>query len=158
MADNKAVDTFSQQVKTELEQADRRRKKHKRKAVLIRVLGGTCTAAVPVILGLDVASLPDTLLADIASVLGGLATILFGYEAFYGHRELWASNTSASVNLHRLKLVLEYELAKDPSLTGKVLDKLHSQFQDIVGEAATAWIGVRRSTAGQAAPGEVSAP
>jgi len=65
----------------------------------IRLLASVFTAAIPVLLGLRFSNPPPPSLqvrvADVAMVLAALATILNGWDAFYGHIELWAINTEA---------------------------------------------------------------
>ena len=69
---------------------------------------GSTAAGIPILLGLRVSPEVGNQLANSAMALGGVASVLITYEAFYGHRALWASNTAAAVQLRLLKSDLGY--------------------------------------------------
>ena len=91
MASN-GLEVLENWIREEICKADRRRKKHKWVSLSIRLLASVFTAAIPVLLGLRFSDPPPPSLqvrvADVAMVLAALATILNGWDAFYGHREL----------------------------------------------------------------------
>jgi hypothetical protein len=148
MVSKAAVDYLAGQVNEAIDRADSRRRKHKWFSVVIRVLATLCTVAIPVLLGWKGISERNNLLQNLAMCLGGLATILLGYEAFYGHRELWAINTAAATQLKNLRLDLDYRTSDgSDTITREELDRWHTRLKEIVSEADSAWVGVRQAGA-----------
>lgn len=139
------VDTLGCQIQEALNNANKRRKKHKWFSVLIRLVTSVCTVGVPVLLGWN----PNggDLVRNVAICMGGLATILLGYEAFYGHKELWVINTLAATKLSNLKSYFDYLKSGDPNKIAEKLDELQVRLTEILSEADFAWVGVRQVTA-----------
>ena len=139
-----------QKIELEIADAHRRRRKNRRLAGIIRVTVLASTGAIPVLLGFRGSSANAEALANIALVLGALATAVSAWESFYRPRDLWASNTAAYVQLKDLKTALEFETSSGEDVTDAALDKAHAQLRRIISEANTAWVGVRQATAMQA--------
>jgi hypothetical protein len=147
-----AVETLAKQMQRAIKQADHRRRKHKTLSVFIRVMATASSATVPVLLGFRQARVDEDILANVAMILAAFTTVLIAYEAFYGHRELWAINTAAASQLRRLELEFDYLISKPGTPALEDLDRLHDRLAGALTEADSAWVGVRQMTARQPAP------
>jgi hypothetical protein len=97
-------------------------------------------------------------LANVALLMGALATAVNAWELFYGFKELWAANTVTWTELGGLKAEVEYasanlSAASPPAeISREEIDKLHERFQKIMAEANSEWVGVRHAMLRQVPP------
>jgi hypothetical protein len=150
------LDVLMKYIGEEIDKSDRRRKKNKTWAVTLRLTSILSTAAIPVLLGMKLSS-PQVALANVALIMGTLATIVNAWELFYGHKELWAANTVTWTELGSLKVDVEYAIASLPASTPAAIsqeeiDRLHERFQKIMADSNAAWVGVRRAMLKQVPP------
>lgn len=144
---------LADEVSAAVQKADERRKKHKAASVSIWVLTTVFTAGIPILLGLKVNPERHDLLTNIAMVAGGLASILITYEAFYGHKELWAINTAAAGKLRVLASDLAFLRSRNQdSIRLEDLDAMHERLHAIREEHDSGWVRVREATAKQQKP------
>jgi hypothetical protein len=152
------LDVLTKQIAIQIEEADRRRDEKKRWAKRLRKISIVSTAAIPVLLGLKATNpsgILQLVLNDFALAFGALATGVNSWETFYGYKELWAANTLARTRLDILRIKVDYAAANplpDPITLETKIDELHVEFQQILAEAFSAWVGVRRAPVGQVAP------
>jgi hypothetical protein len=76
-----AADYLEKEIDQAIAHADRRRRKHKRISTSIWLMSSGSTAAIPILLGLRVPPEVGNQLANLAMVLGGVASVLITYEA-----------------------------------------------------------------------------
>jgi hypothetical protein len=154
-----AADYLEKEIDQAIAHADRRRRKHKRISTSIWLMSSGSAAAIPILLGLRVPPEVGNQLANLAMVLGGVASVLITYEAFYGHRALWASNTAAAAQLRMLKSDLGYlRLREIDGIDCGDLEAYHERFQQIQERAAAAWTNARQFTARKLPPAPQEKP
>jgi hypothetical protein len=147
-----AADYLEKEIDEAIAHADRRRRKHKWFSTIIWLITSGSAAAIPILLGLRVSPEVGNHLANAAMVLGGVASVLITYEAFYGHMALWAGNTAAAAQLRMLKSDLGYLRSKKiDGIDSGDLDAYQERFRQIQQGAAETWIHARQLTASKSA-------
>ena len=85
----------------------RRRLRDKRQAFALQMGTVTLSAAITVLLGIQVSSASRTVLSNVALALGAIITVMSAAEAFFNHRGLWIARTTTVRNLDELRRKLD---------------------------------------------------
>jgi len=123
--------------------------RHKKSAVLLKLVSVFIAATITILLGLKLQSveLKDTF-ANIALVLGAIITVLSAYEAFFDPRALWIRETVTFARMKDVQRDLRYWAAGvDPARIDDVMLSLFKQRVDrVLEDSLKYWMKVRGAT------------
>ncbi|WP_063049700.1 SLATT domain-containing protein [Nocardia arthritidis] len=132
---------------------ERRRSRDKRKAFTLRMATVCFSAAITILLGLQVSLDVRPILSDIALTLGALTTVLAAYEAFYDHRGLWIGRTVTVDRIAELERNLEFRLlGRDSDRSEVVVDDLLQGLNTIISDDRQGWLKLRASRESSSEP------
>lgn len=121
------------------------RDRHKNLALWLKILSVLLAAIVTILLGLQVDENIETLLKNIALMMGATITVINAYEAFFDPRALWVKETSVYVRLKDLKRDMEfYRMGRDDQAVRETdIAKFKERLTDILADSLQEWLKIR---------------
>jgi hypothetical protein len=132
---------FRDLVSADIAWADSRKRRHRRRASILRITALALTAASTVVLGIE--AIPDR--QWIALPMVAVVTVIGGLETFWSHRPMWVLMEEAQYRFNRLRDEMDFHLVSTPS-TELTLDRLRAFYdeqQAIWADVSTRWLGFR---------------
>lgn len=122
---------------------EKRRERHKNKAIILKLSSIIGSALVTVLLGLN--SIQNNIITDITLLLSALITIFNGIEGFYNHRSLWVKDVKTLTSLRELKRDLEFYIAgeSEEQISVKALTRYKDRLQDICYDDVKTWSKIK---------------
>lgn len=133
---------FRDLVSADMEWADIRKRRNRRRASLLRTTALTLTAAATVVLGIE--AIPNRQWWALPMV--ALVTVLGGLEAFLSWRSMWVLMEETQYRLNRLRDQMDFHLVATPAaeLTLEQLREFFEVQQSIWDETSRRWLGFRK--------------
>jgi hypothetical protein len=133
---------FRDLVSANLDWADRRKRRNRNRASMLRVFMLILTAASTVVLGIE--AIPNR--QWVALPMVALVTVLGGLEAFLSWRSMWVLMEEHQYRLNRLRDRLDFHLVATPTtkLTMDQLREFFAEQQAIWDETSRRWLGFRK--------------
>jgi hypothetical protein len=127
----------------------RRRKRDKRKAFVLQMSTVALSAAITVLLGLQVSEGGRRVLSNVALALGAMVTVMAAAEAFFNHRGLWIRRTLTVRRLEELRRHVDFQLSNGGSET---IDEMRlrawlEELDQIIRDDREAWLRLRSEPA-----------
>jgi hypothetical protein len=84
-------------------------------------------------------------LQNVAFTLSAVTTLLTAWDTFFNYRGLWIRYTGTLNELYELKDNIEYLCTGEPqNIKTEDLDNLYQQYQRVLDENNTTWVGLRK--------------
>jgi hypothetical protein len=151
---------FRDLVSADMDWADSRKRRFRRRAFLTRLTILILTAASTAILGISI--IPAEARTAIALPIVALVTMFGSIELFLNHRPIWALMEETQYRLNRVRDEMDYYLVLTPQ-TNMEEARLQSFFLDqqaVWSDVSRSWVGFRKldrsSEPGRATPPHVS--
>jgi hypothetical protein len=132
---------FRDLVATDIDWADRRKRRNRRRASVLRLTALCLTAASTVVLGIE--AIPNR--QWVALPMVALVTVLGGLEAFLSWRPMWVLMEETEYRFHRLREKIDFHLVVTPAadLTLDQLREFFAEQQNIWDDTSQRWLGFR---------------
>lgn len=141
------IETF---LKNKQNEYDKRRKKYRKWAVSVTILGFTSAAMTTALLAVFKLYNGYEIISVVAIFMSAISTIMNATENFLTLKWFWLSNTRATMSLGLLISDFEHVKSKG-GISQNVADEFYETYKTIVKEAATPW-WQHRMGPGQGAP------
>ncbi|MEW8987735.1 MAG: DUF4231 domain-containing protein [Bacillus sp. (in: firmicutes)] len=141
------LDVLMKDIDETIQLFEKRRDRHKNKAIILKLSSIIGSALVTVLLGLK--SLQNNLISDIALMLSAFITIFNGIEGFYNHRSLWVKDVKTLTSLRELKRDLEFFIAGEPEeqMSVRTLARFKDRLQNICNDDVKTWSKIKEEQA-----------
>ena len=142
---NGRLELLQQNLNEQIDGFEGRRSYYGSRALGLRLVVIVFSATITVLLGIKgIAKENDFWLADVALILSAAVTALGSWEGLVGYRELWIQFSVTRNRLRSLQFQLDCWKADGCPDSEKMLRAFSDQYQKILDENNTAWLGVRR--------------
>lgn len=133
---------FRDLVSADMDWVDSRKRRQRKRALTLRVVVLSLTAASTVVLGID--AIPNR--QWVALPMVALVTVLGGLEAFLSWRSMWVLMEETKYRLNGLRDRMDFHLVSTPTddLTLLQLKDFFEQQQDIWADVSRRWLGFRK--------------
>ena len=133
---------FRDLVSADMDWADVRKRRFRRRASIVRVAALLLTAASTVVLGIQ--EIPGR--ASIALPMVALVTVLGGLETFFNWRSRWVLMEETRYSLNRLRDDMDYYIVATPTseLSRDRLQEFFDQHQSTWADASRQWVEFRK--------------
>jgi hypothetical protein len=133
---------FRDLVSADMGWVDSRKHRQRERALLLRVVVLSLTAASTVVLGID--AIPNR--QWVALPMVALVTVLGGLEAFLSWRSMWVLMEETKYRLNSLRDRMDFHLVSTPTddLALDTLKDFFQQQQDIWADVSRRWLGFRK--------------
>ncbi|WP_290049722.1 DUF4231 domain-containing protein [Amycolatopsis solani] len=133
---------FRDLVSADMDWADTRKRRFRRRASIVRVTVLLLTASSTVVLGIQ--QIPAR--ASIALPMVALVTVLGGLETFFNWRSRWVLMEETRYNLNRIRDEMDYYLVGTPTaeLSRERLQEFFTRHQETWSDASRQWVEFRR--------------
>ena len=130
---------FRDLVDSDLEWADSRKHRHRKRATTLRIVALLLTAGSTVVLGID--QIDDS----IALPMVALVTVITALETYWSHRPMWVLMEETRYRLNKLRDEMDFHLVTTPSaeLTLDQLRGFYEEQQTIWADVSNRWLGFR---------------
>jgi uncharacterized protein DUF4231 len=137
-----ALLSFRDLVSADMDWADSRKRRFRRRASFVRVSALLLTAASTVVLGIP--EIPGR--ASIALPMVALVTVLGGLETFFNWRSRWVLMEETRYRLNRLRDEMDYSIVATPTeeLSRDRLQAFFDQHQATWADASRQWVEFRK--------------
>ena len=144
--------TFSllaNEVKCLTDQFKKEQTRHKHTALSLRILAVILAASITILLGYKGAtSETETVLKNIALVLGALITVVSAYEAFFVPHALWVRETITYSRLKDLQRDINLYGPEPTEVSNEDFESLKKRLDIILQEDLRGWIRLRGANEG----------
>lgn len=133
---------FRDLVSADMDWADNRKRRFRRRASIVRVSALLLTAVSTVVLGIQ--EIPGR--ASIALPMVALVTVLGGLETFFNWRSRWVLMEETRYSLNRLRDEMDYYIVATPAaeLSRRRLQEFFDQHQATWADASRQWVEFRK--------------
>jgi hypothetical protein len=147
MADQQS-DYLEKTIKKHISLFDGKRQRNKYLSLGIKLTSAFLSAAIIILLGLNVSAEIKTNYANIALVLSAIITILNTWDAFFNHKTLWVRFTVATQSLRSIDEELQFFKSKG-NLNDSQIEQLHKKFKDVLTTLDRDWETLRKEEQAQ---------
>lgn len=137
------LDVLMKDIENNIRMFEKRRDRHKHKAIILKLSSIIGSALVTVLLGLK--SFQNNFISDITLVLSAFITIFNGIEGFYNHRSLWVKDVKTLTSLGELKRDLEFYIAgeTEEQISVRALARYKDRLQNICNDDVKTWSKIK---------------
>lgn len=116
---------------------------HKKKTSWVNGISISLGVLVTLTLGIDVAEANEQIQKNLALILGGLLTILNGWNALFDYKKLWVKQKSTLLDLYQLQNELGYRSSKEDHVD---VDDLFDKYQRIWEKDSNEWRNIIKTS------------
>jgi len=116
---------------------------HKKKTSWVNGTSISLGVLVTLTLGIDVAEANEQIQKNLALILGGLLTIVNGWNALFDYKKLWVRQKSTLLDLYQLQNELGYRKSKEDHVE---VDDLFDKYQRIWEKDSNEWRNIIKTS------------
>lgn len=116
---------------------------HKKKTSWVNGTSISLGVLVTLTLGIDVAEANEQIQKNFALILGGLLTIVNGWNALFDYKKLWVRQKSTLLDLYQLQNELGYRKSKEDHVD---VDDLFEKYQRIWEKDSNEWRNIIKTS------------
>ena len=159
MDPNTTFSLLANEVECLTKQFKKEQTRHKHTALTLRILSVILAATITILLGYKgVTSETESMLKNIALVLGALITVVSAYEAFFIPHALWVRETITYPRLKDLQRDINLYGPKPIEMSKEDYESLKKRLDTILQEDLRGWIRLRGASEGTGSLPEPSTP
>ena len=128
------------QISHHLESFEKRRGRNRRWSTTLTVATGVLAAMIPVLRGIAASPAVQTVLKNVALVVGGLLAVLKSANRVLGRRALWIQYTEVCNRLRSFRAHIQYHAVTVGEISDSAVDEFFAQLQGILGTANAGWV------------------
>jgi len=134
---------LKEEVKSLTDAFKKERDRHKRTALVFRILSVILAASITILLGLKVAAEIEMFLKNLALAFGAIITVVSAYEAFFSPRALWIRETITYSRLKDLQRDIKLTCDESNEVSREEFENLKKRLDDILQDDLKEWIKLR---------------
>lgn len=137
------ADFLEQEISKSIKTLKSKVSSHKKKTSWVNGISISLGVLVTLTLGIDVAEANEQIQKNLALILGGLLTIVNGWNALFDYKKLWVRQKSTLLDLYQLQNELGYRKSKEDHVdVGDLFDK----YQRIWEKDSNEWRNIIRAS------------
>ncbi len=148
MKTNEKLEILKTEIDERITNLKKKRVGNKKMSYRLKILSVSFAAIITVLLGLQGLGQVETILKNVALMLGASITVLNACEAFYDHRSLWINQTITLSLLQNLRGDINFYSSGMESAEIEIrrLEEFKERYNHILQDDLRDWLKLRRET------------